>query len=54
MGGGVGISAHASHRVVTDRSAVAMPECAIGLVPDVGASFILARAPGSTGMHLAC
>jgi enoyl-CoA hydratase len=53
MGGGVGISAHASHRVVTDRSAVAMPECAIGLVPDVGASFILARAPGSTGIHLA-
>jgi enoyl-CoA hydratase len=53
MGGGVGISAHASHRVVTDRSSVAMPECAIGLVPDVGASFILARAPGSTGMHLA-
>ncbi len=53
MGGGVGISAHASHRVVTDRSAVAMPECVIGLVPDVGASFILARAPGSTGMHLA-
>jgi enoyl-CoA hydratase len=53
MGGGVGISAHASHRVVTDSSAVAMPECIIGLVPDVGASFILARAPGSTGMHLA-
>jgi enoyl-CoA hydratase len=53
MGGGVGISAHASYRVVTDRSVVAMPECAIGLVPDVGASFILARAPGSIGMHLA-
>jgi len=53
MGGGVGISAHASHRVVTDRSSVAMPECVIGLVPDVGASFILARAPGATGIHLA-
>ena len=53
MGGGVGISAHAAHRVVTDRSAVAMPECAIGLVPDVGASFPLARAPGLTGTHLA-
>jgi len=53
MGGGVGISAHAAHRVVTDRSAVAMPECAIGLVPDVGASFLLARAPGLTGIHLA-
>jgi len=53
MGGGVGLSAHAAHRVVTDRSAVAMPECAIGLVPDVGASFLLARAPGLTGTHLA-
>jgi enoyl-CoA hydratase len=52
MGGGVGISAHAAHRVVTDRSAVAMPECAIGLVPDVGASIILASA-GMTGKHLA-
>ena len=53
MGGGVGISAHAAHRVVTERSAVAMPECAIGLFPDVGASFILARAPGRIGTHLA-
>lgn len=53
MGGGVGISAHAARRVVTERSAVAMPECAIGLFPDVGASFILARAPGLVGAHLA-
>ncbi|HUI13927.1 MAG TPA: enoyl-CoA hydratase/isomerase family protein [Xanthobacteraceae bacterium] len=53
MGGGVGISAHAAHRIVTERSAVAMPECAIGLFPDVGASFILARAPGLIGTHLA-
>ncbi len=53
MGGGVGISAHAAHRIVTERSAVAMPECAIGLFPDVGASFILARAPGLVGTHLA-
>jgi enoyl-CoA hydratase len=53
MGGGVGLSAHAAHRVVTDRSAVAMPEVGIGFFPDVGACFLLARAPGQTGTHLA-
>ena len=53
MGGGVGISAHAAHRVVTDRSAIAMPEVGIGFFPDVGASFLLARAPGSIGIYLA-
>jgi enoyl-CoA hydratase len=53
MGGGVGISAHAAHRVVTERSAVAMPEVSIGYFPDVGASFVLARAPGQAGTHLA-
>jgi enoyl-CoA hydratase len=53
MGGGVGLSAHASHRIVTERSAVAMPEVQIGYFPDVGACFLLARAPGFTGTHLA-
>jgi enoyl-CoA hydratase len=53
MGGGVGLSAHASHRIVTERSSVAMPEVAIGYFPDVGASFVLARAPGFVGTHLA-
>ncbi len=53
MGGGVGISAHAAHRVVTERSSIAMPEVSIGYFPDVGASFILARAPGQIGTHLA-
>jgi enoyl-CoA hydratase len=53
MGGGVGISAHASHRVVTERSAIAMPEVAIGLFPDVGVSFLLSRTPGHVGTHLA-
>ena len=53
MGGGVGISAHAAHRVVTERSTIAMPEVGIGYFPDVGASFLLARAPGRVGFHLA-
>jgi enoyl-CoA hydratase len=53
MGGGVGLSAHAAHRVVTERSAVAMPEVGIGFFPDVGASFPLARAPGCAGTYLA-
>ena len=53
MGGGVGLSAHASHRIVTERSSVAMPEVAIGYFPDVGACFVLARSPGFTGTYLA-
>jgi enoyl-CoA hydratase len=53
MGGGVGLSAHASHRVVTDRTVVGMPEVNIGLIPDVGGSYLLGRAPGNTGLHVA-
>jgi enoyl-CoA hydratase len=53
MGGGVGLSAHAAHRIVTERSAVAMPEVGIGFFPDVGASFLLARTPGYAGTFLA-
>lgn len=53
LGGGVGISAHAQVRVVTERSQVAMPETAIGLSPDVGALFLLSRAPGGLGIHYA-
>ncbi len=49
MGGGVGIGCHARHRIVCETSRIAMPECAIGLVPDVGGSFLLARAPGRIG-----
>jgi enoyl-CoA hydratase len=53
MGGGVGLSAHAAFRVVTDRSAVAMPEVQIGFFPDVGACYLLSRAPGYVGTYLA-
>lgn len=52
MGGGVGVGCHASHRIVGDTSQIAMPECGIGLVPDVGGSLILARAPGRLGEYL--
>jgi enoyl-CoA hydratase len=53
LGGGIGISAHASHRVVTERTSVGMPETRIGFVPDVGGPWLLARAPGELGTHLA-
>ena len=53
MGGGVGISAYGSLRLVTERSRVAMPETAIGFFPDVGALHLLSRAPGELGTHLA-
>jgi enoyl-CoA hydratase len=53
MGGGVGLSAHARHRVVTGRSTVAMPEVGIGFAPDVGGTWLLSRAPGEVGTHLA-
>jgi enoyl-CoA hydratase len=53
MGGGVGISAHGSVRLVTERSLVAMPETGIGFIPDVGGTYLLSRAPGELGTHLA-
>lgn len=49
MGGGIGLSAHGSHRIVTERTMLAMPECAIGLIPDVGATWLLHNAPGEIG-----
>lgn len=52
MGGGVGVGCHGSHRVVCESSRVAMPECGIGLVPDVGGSLHLAQAPGRLGEYL--
>ncbi|GKY89016.1 enoyl-CoA hydratase/isomerase family protein [Sinisalibacter aestuarii] len=53
MGGGVGLGCHASHRIVCETSQIAMPEVAIGLVPDVGGTHLLARAPGRIGEYLA-
>lgn len=53
LGGGIGISAHGSHRVVTERSKLGMPETGIGFVPDVGGTWLLSRAPGETGTFVA-
>lgn len=52
MGGGVGVGCHVRHRIVGESAQIAMPECGIGLVPDVGGSGILARAPGRLGEYL--
>ena len=57
MGGGMGISGHtregAKHRIVTERTKMAMPETNIGLFPDVGGGYFLSRCPGRTGEYLA-
>lgn len=52
LGGGIGLSAHAGQRVVTERSSIGMPETGIGFLPDVGGTWLLSRAPGETGTHL--
>jgi enoyl-CoA hydratase len=52
MGGGIGLAGHAALRVVTERSRLAMPETRIGFTPDVGGSWLLARAPGRIGEYL--
>jgi len=51
MGGGVGLSAHSRHRIVTDRTKLAMPEAGLGFFPDVGGTWLLARALGEIGTY---
>jgi enoyl-CoA hydratase/carnithine racemase len=53
MGGGLGLMAGASHRVVTERSRLAMPEISVGIYPDVGGTWLLGRMPGKLGLFLA-
>jgi enoyl-CoA hydratase len=51
MGGGVGLSAHSAHRVVTERTKLAMPEVGLGFFPDVGGTWLLSRSPGEIGCY---
>lgn len=53
MGSGLGLAAHASHRIVEPDSVLALPEIGIGLVPGWGTTYLLARTPGQVGTHLA-
>jgi enoyl-CoA hydratase len=51
MGGGVGLSAHSAHRVVTEKTKLAMPEVGLGFFPDVGGTWLLSHSPGEIGTY---
>jgi len=51
LGGGVGLSAHSAHRVVTEKTKLAMPEVGLGFFPDVGGTWLLAHSPGEIGTY---
>jgi enoyl-CoA hydratase/carnithine racemase len=53
MGGGMGLAQGSRHRIVGERTRMAMPEVGIGLFPDVGGSYFLSRLPGALGTYLA-
>ncbi|WP_068093771.1 enoyl-CoA hydratase/isomerase family protein [Novosphingobium rosa] len=53
MGGGLGLSIHGSHRIVSETVRMAMPETVLGLFPDVGGTWFLHRCPGAVGRYLA-
>jgi enoyl-CoA hydratase len=53
MGGGAGIGLNAPTRVASERAVFALPECSIGLFPDIGSAHFLQRCPGELGMFLA-
>ena len=53
MGGGLGLMAGASHRVVTETTRIAMPEISIGIFPDVGATSFLNQLPYNLGYFFA-
>lgn len=52
MGGGAGLSIYGSHRIATEKTVFGMPENAIGLFPDVGASYFLNKLPGKLGLFM--
>lgn len=54
LGGGVSFAMACSHRVLTNKTLLGIPETAIGFVPDVGVSYYLNRIESNElGLYLA-